>query len=83
MFNYHRNTIGIKEKTDLENASIGVKQVDEMAGNALVDLGDVAAGNMEAISELGDVASEAMDAIAELAEMVAALEERVAALENQ
>ena len=82
MFDYVHNTMGVKEKTDLENASMGVKQVDELTGNALVDLGDVAAGNLEAISELGDVASGNMDAIAELAEMIASLEARVAALEG-
>ena len=68
MFQYVRNQMGIKEKTDLENAKNDVKQLDEIAGGALVDLGDLAAGNMDAIAELGEI--------------IAGLEARVAALEE-
>ncbi len=82
MFQYIRNSMGIKEKTDLENAKNDVKQVDEVAGGALVDLGDVAAGNMDATAELGDLVCGNMDAITELGEIIADLEARIAALET-
>ncbi|MEG2624425.1 MAG: hypothetical protein RSC06_16165 [Clostridia bacterium] len=78
---YVPNQIGIKEKVDLENAKNDVKQVDEITGNALVDLGDLAAGNMEAAVELADMAAGNMDAIAELGAMIATLDARMTALE--
>ena len=83
MFRYIRSTMGIKEKIDLENTRNDVKQVDEVSGGALVDLGDLSAGNMDALAELGNLAAGNMDALAELGALLADMEARISALEGQ
>lgn len=80
MFRYIKSVLGIKERTDIENALIGVHQVESMAGDALVDLGEVSAGNMDAVCEIAELSAGNMDAIVELAGMVADLQAQVAAL---
>lgn len=55
MIDYIPNTMGIKEKTDLENAKMAVAQLDEVSLSAIVELAEIAASNMEAIIELADM----------------------------